>query len=130
MQHSRFIAGALVGAVAVAAVGGGVTYVFAGKDVQHSTIHPVARALYVKVDGHLAVHRTTLQSRIEGWYHPLPWLGRDVHDVSCPRHLKAVAGASETCTAQADGTRISIPVHVVKVEGKASEPKVTWKFDR
>ncbi len=24
-------------------------------------------------------------ARIQGWYHPLPWVGEKIHDVSCPR---------------------------------------------
>jgi hypothetical protein len=131
MRHRRmFLVGMVGGAASVAAVGGVITAVLAAKDVQHTTIDPIARALYVKVDGHLAVEHTILEARIQGWYHPLPWVGEKIHDVSCPTHLKAVVGAKETCTAQAGDDRISIPVHVVKVEGKATEPRVTWKFDR
>ncbi len=130
MRYSGFVVGAVGGAVAVAAVGGVVTYVLAGKDVQHTTLDPIVRGLYVKVDGHLAVHSTILEARIQSWYHPLPWVGQKIHDVSCPTHLKAVVGARETCTAQGDGERLSIRVHVLKVEGKSAEPTVYWKFER
>ncbi|MFC9126130.1 DUF4333 domain-containing protein [Streptomyces sp. NPDC057099] len=125
-----FLVGAVGGVTAVAAVGGLVTWQLASKDVQHTTIDTIPRTFYVKVDGHLAVERTILEARIDGWYHPLPWVGKDIHDVSCPAHLKAVAGATETCTARADGGRISIPVRVIKVEGDPATPRVTWKFER
>jgi hypothetical protein len=46
--------------------------------------------------------------------------------VSCPTGLKAVAGASITCTAKADGTRVEIPVSVVE----ADDESITWKFER
>ncbi|MFI8831565.1 DUF4333 domain-containing protein [Streptomyces afghaniensis] len=125
-----FLVGA-VGGVAVMAAGGGVvTFLLAGKDVQHTTIDTYSRALYVKVDGRPAVARTIVQARIEGWYHPLPWVGKDIDEVSCPAHLKAVAGATETCTARAGSERVSIPVRVIKVEGDPATPRVTWKFER
>ncbi|MCF0077397.1 DUF4333 domain-containing protein [Streptomyces lomondensis] len=125
-----FLVGAVGGVAAMAAVGGLVTWLAAAKDVQHTTIDTMPRALYVKVDGRPAIAKTILQARIEGWYHPLPWLGRDIGDVSCPAPLKAVAGATGTCTARADGDRISIPVRVIKVEGDPATPRVTWKFER
>ncbi|MET9973106.1 DUF4333 domain-containing protein, partial [Streptomyces sp. NPDC006356] len=104
-----FLLGA-VGGVTLVATGAGIaTWLLAAKDTQHTTIDPVARKLYVRVDGHLAVANTILESRIRGWYHPLPWVGKDIDDLSCPAHLKAVAGATVTCTARADGARVSIP---------------------
>ncbi|MFI1507785.1 DUF4333 domain-containing protein [Streptomyces sp. NPDC020597] len=125
-----FLVGAVGGAVAVAAVAGVVTWLCAATDVQHTTIDPVSEGLYVRADGHLAIADTILEARIQGWYHPLPWLGREIHDVSCPFHLKAVVGAAETCTARSGGGRISIPVRVTGVEGDPAEPRVTWTFDR
>ncbi|OUC96221.1 DUF4333 domain-containing protein [Streptomyces swartbergensis] len=125
-----FLAGAVGGVVAMAAGGVVLTCLLAGKDVQHTTIDTYSRALYVKVDGHPAVARTILQSRIEGWYHPLPWVGKDIAEVSCPAHLKAVPGATETCTARAGSERVSIPVRVTRVEGDPATPRVTWKFER
>ncbi|KUM73386.1 DUF4333 domain-containing protein [Streptomyces curacoi] len=125
-----FLIGAVGGVTAVAAAVGLVTWLLAANDVQHTTIDPVSRELYVKVDGHPAVAKTILESRIEGWYHPLPWVGQAIHDVSCPVHLKAVVGTTETCTARSDGERISIPVQVIKVEGDPAKPRVTWKFER
>ncbi|KOG34602.1 hypothetical protein ADK37_18725 [Streptomyces resistomycificus] len=125
-----FLLGAVGGVATMAAAGGLVTWLLAAKDVQHTTVDPVAQGLYVRVDGHLAVARTILEARIQGWYHPLPWVGRDIHDVSCPAHLKAVVGATGTCTARSDGERVSIPVRVIKVEGDPAKPRVFWKFER
>ncbi|GGT93650.1 DUF4333 domain-containing protein [Streptomyces coeruleorubidus] len=125
-----FLAGAVGGVLAMAAGGGVLTHLLAGEDVQHTTIDTVPRHFYVKVDGHPAVERTILQARIESWYHPLPWVGEDIGEVSCPAHLKAVAGATETCTARAGGERVSIPVRVTGVEGDPATPRVTWKFER
>ncbi|MDQ0828593.1 hypothetical protein QFZ66_008125 [Streptomyces sp. B4I13] len=125
-----FLLGAVGGAVAVAAVAGLVTWLCAAKDLQHTTVDPIAQDLYVRVDGHLAVADTVLEARIQGWYHPLPWIGREIHDVSCPSHLKAVAGAAETCTARSGGERIPIPVRVIDVGGDPVKPRVTWKFYR
>jgi hypothetical protein len=102
----------------------------AGEDVQHTTIDAVPRPFYVKVDGHPAVERTILQARIEGWYHPLPWVGKDIGDVSCPAPLRAVVGATGTCTARAGSERVSIPVRVIRVEGDPATPRVTWRFER
>jgi hypothetical protein len=130
MRNSRFLVGAVSGTAVVAAIGGVVTYLLADKNVQHTTVDRIADKLYVKVDGHPAVHTITLEARIKGWYHPLPWVGRDIDDLSCPAHLKAVAGATGTCTARSDGERISIPVKVVEVGGSPEEPAVTWKFER
>ncbi|GGW50205.1 DUF4333 domain-containing protein [Streptomyces caelestis] len=125
-----FLVGAVGGVAAMAAVGGVLTHLLAAKDVQHTTIDPHPGQPHVKVDGHPAVERTILQARIEGWYHPLPWVGKDIDEVSCPAHLKAVAGATGTCTARAGGERVSIPVRVIKVEGNPATPRVTWKFER
>ncbi|MBC9731326.1 DUF4333 domain-containing protein [Streptomyces sp. TRM68367] len=112
----------------MAAVAGVITYVLAGKDLQHTTLDRLG--LKVKVDGHPAVDRTILEARIEGWYNPLPWIGRKIHDVSCPAHLKAVVGTEEMCTARTDDGRVSIPVRVVRIEGDPTKVKVFWKFER
>ncbi|MFI2432918.1 DUF4333 domain-containing protein [Streptomyces sp. NPDC018693] len=69
------------------------------------------------VDGHPAIAGSFLETRIQGWYHPLPWVGRDIHDVSCPDPLKAVVGVTGTCTARARGERVVIPVQVTGVGG-------------
>ena len=129
-QRRMFLAGMIGGAASVAAIGGVITYLLAANDVQHTTVNRFSPQMYVKVNGHPAVHRTILEARIDGWYHPLPWVGEKIHDVFCPLHLEAVVGAQETCTARTGDGRVSIPVHVVKVGGRATEPRVTWKFDR
>ncbi|MFF4257694.1 hypothetical protein ACFY1L_41555 [Streptomyces sp. NPDC001663] len=47
--------------------------------------------------------------------------------VSCPRALKAVAGAGLVCTGQKnDGTTVDIPVTVIN----ATDTHITWKFRR
>ncbi|MFF9804606.1 DUF4333 domain-containing protein [Streptomyces coeruleorubidus] len=51
-------------------------------------------------------------------------------EVSCPARLKAVAGATDTCTAWAGGGRVSIPVLVTRVEGDPATPRVTRKSER
>lgn len=129
-QRRTFVVGMVGGVASVAVIGGVITHLLAAKDVQHTTVDRISPTMYVKVNGHPAVHHTILEARIKGWYHPLPWVGERIHDVSCPRHLEAVVGARETCTARAGHDRVSIPVHVVTVEGKPAEPRVTWKFDR
>ncbi|MEU4484417.1 hypothetical protein AB0H94_05920 [Streptomyces purpurascens] len=63
-----FLVGAVGGVTAMAAVGGLVTWLLASKDVQHTTIDTIPRKFYVKADGHLAVERTILEARIDGWY--------------------------------------------------------------
>ncbi|MDQ1015252.1 DUF4333 domain-containing protein [Streptomyces afghaniensis] len=125
-----FLVGAVGGVAAMAAVGGVITSLLAGKDVQHTTIDPYPGQPHVKVDGHPAVAKTILESRIQGWYHPLPWVGQRIDRVSCPAHLKAVPGATETCTARAGNERVSIPVRVIEVEGDPDARRVTWKFAR
>jgi hypothetical protein len=129
-MQRKFLVGAVGGMAALAVGGGLVTWLLAAKDVQHTTIHHFPGQPHVTADGHPAVRNTTLEARIQGWYHPLPWVGRDVHDVSCPAHLKAVTGATGTCTARSDGERVTIPVRVTEVEGDSANPRVTWKFER
>ncbi|MEW2401721.1 DUF4333 domain-containing protein [Streptomyces sp. NPDC046862] len=129
MQRS-FLVGAVGGVAVVGALAGVLTYLAAGKNMQHTEVERIRKYLYVKVDGHPAVHHGVLESRIEGWYHPLPWVGQEIRNVSCPNALPAVVGASETCTAKAGGKRITIPVRTVKVTGSADEPTVFWKFER
>ncbi|MGW0824632.1 DUF4333 domain-containing protein [Streptomyces sp. NPDC002845] len=130
MRHSRFLVGAVGGAVTVAAVGGAITYPLAIRNVQHTTISLSNPTLFTEVDGHPALRGPLLEARIEGWYHPLPWVGRNIHDVSCPTPLKAVVGTTGTCTARADGERVTIPIRVIEVEGDPAGPKVTWRFER
>ncbi|WP_329596697.1 DUF4333 domain-containing protein [Streptomyces pseudovenezuelae] len=81
----------------------------------------------VSVDGHRALAANIVAGRTESKYHPLPWVGVKVTHVSCPGGLKAVAGATLTCTGtKRGGETVDIPVTVVR----ASATSVTWKFDR
>ncbi|MFI8893905.1 DUF4333 domain-containing protein [Streptomyces paradoxus] len=125
-----YVVGSVCGVAVVAAVCGVLTWVFGAKNVQHTTIAPLSGERSEKVDGHPAVESVVLEARIKGWYHPLPWVGRDIRGVSCPAPLRAVVGATGTCTARADDGQVSIPVRVIKVEGDPAKPRVTWKFER
>ncbi|MEU6355469.1 DUF4333 domain-containing protein [Streptomyces sp. NPDC047072] len=113
-----------VGAVAGAAVVFGVgTYFLSGTE---STTGLDAQST-ATVDGHKALAATIVEGRTQSKYHPLPWVGTKVTDVSCPSGLKAVAGATLTCTGRkSGGGTVDIPVSVVK----ATDHSVTWKFDR
>lgn len=123
MQRSKFLVGLVGGAAAVVALGGLGTYLLSGTE---STTHLDSYST-VKVDGHKALAARIVSGRTESKYHPLPWVGRKVSGVTCPSGLKAVAGASITCTGKTgDGKSIDIPVSVVK----ATATSVTWKFER
>jgi hypothetical protein len=79
------------------------------------------------VGGHKALAAHVVAGRTRSKYHPLPWVGVKVTDVSCPSGLKAVVGATVTCTGtKSGGGTVDIPVTVIKASGKT----VTWKFDR
>jgi hypothetical protein len=122
MQPSRFLVGIVGGATAVVALGGVGTYLLSGTESttgldKHST---------VSVDGHRALSGEIVAIRAQGKYHPLPWVGREVSGVTCPSGLKAVAGATLTCSGRSGGEDVAIPVSVVKADAKS----VTWKFER
>lgn len=123
MQPSRFVVGVVGGATVVVALGALATHFIAGTEStteldEHTT---------VLVGGHEALAPDIVALRTQGKYHPLPWVGREVHDVACPSGLKAVAGATLTCTGRtSDGKSIDIPVAVTR----ATDSSVTWKFDR
>jgi hypothetical protein len=122
-MHSKYVVGA-VGAVAGAAVVVGLGgHFLAGTE---STTALDARST-ASVDGHKALAAYVVEGRTQSKYHPLPWVGVKVSDVTCPSGLKAVAGASVTCTGKkSGGGSVDIPVTVVKASGTS----VTWKFDR
>lgn len=113
-----------VGAVAGAAVVFGLgTYFLSGTE---STTSLDAQST-ATVGGHRALAANIVEGRTQSKYHPLPWVGVKVTEVSCPSGLKAVAGASLTCTGtKSGGGTVAIPVSVVK----ATDHSVTWKFDR
>ena len=123
MQSGRFVIGVVGGAVGVVAVGALTTHLLSGTESttrldRHST---------VSVDGHRALSGDIVARRAQSRYHPLPWVGDKVSAVTCPTGLKAVAGATITCTGRRlDGTTVPIPVTVVK----ASADSITWKFER
>ncbi|MGW0706182.1 DUF4333 domain-containing protein [Streptomyces sp. NPDC002643] len=114
------ITGAAIAAVAVG--GGALTYALSGTE----STTGLDEYNTVKVDGAKALNGNIVAGRTESKYSPLPWVGTDLSDVKCPA-LKAESGTEITCTAKGgDGEALSIPVTVVK----ASDTKVTWKFER
>ncbi|MEU6223374.1 DUF4333 domain-containing protein [Streptomyces sp. NPDC047042] len=122
MQRKALISviGGATAAVALAGVG---TYLIAGTE----STTALDEYTTVLVDGHKALASNIVALRTQGKFHPVPWVGTKVSDVSCPTGLKAVAGARITCTGRtAKGKDIDIPVTVVK----ATATSVTWKFER
>ncbi len=122
MQRKALISviGGATAAVALAGVG---TYLIAGTESTTSLDEHTT----VLVDGHKALSGDIVAGRAQSKFHPIPWVGTKVSRVSCPTGLKAVAGASITCTGRTGkGKDIEIPVTVVK----ATDTSVTWKFDR
>ncbi|MEH0541714.1 DUF4333 domain-containing protein [Streptomyces sp. B21-105] len=123
MQRNKFLVGAVGGATAVVALGGIGTHLLSGTE---STTGLDARTT-VSVDGHRALAANIVAGRTESKYHPLPWVGDKVSGVTCPTGLKAVAGATLTCTGKkSDGKTVRIPVRVTKAGAKS----VTWAFER
>ncbi|MEU6141888.1 DUF4333 domain-containing protein [Streptomyces sp. NPDC047081] len=123
MQVNKFLVGVVGGATAVVALGGLGTYLLSGTE-STSELDAYSTA---RVDGHKALAANIVEGRTQSKYHPLPWVGKKVTDVSCPTGLKAVAGASMTCVGRTgDGKSVDIPVSVVKATGSS----VTWKFER
>lgn len=122
MQRSKFLVGIVGGMSAVVALGGLGTYLLAGTESTTSLDDQAA-----SVDGHRALPADIVAGRTESKYHPLPWVGAKVHDVTCPTGLKAVTGATLTCTGEKnDGSTVKIPVRVTRADAKS----VTWKFER
>ncbi|MFI9828624.1 DUF4333 domain-containing protein [Streptomyces sp. NPDC051913] len=123
MRRNKFLVGVVGGAAATLALGGLGTHLLSGTE---STSRLDADST-ATVDGHKALSSTIVAGRTQSRYHPLPWVGDKIHDVTCPSGLKAVAGASLTCTGKkGDGSTVDIPVTVVK----ATASSVTWKFER
>lgn len=122
-MQRKFLVGAVGGAVGAAALFGVGTHLLSGTE---STTALDGRDT-VTVGGHKALAANIVEGRTQGKYHPLPWVGTKLSDVSCPTGLKAVAGASVTCTGKkSDGKSVEIPVTVVR----AAADSVTWKFER
>lgn len=123
MQRSKFLVGLVGGATAMVALGGLGTYLLSGTE----STTGLDKYTTVQVDGHKALAANIVAGRAENKYHPLPWVGKKVSQVTCPTGLKAVAGATITCTGKnSDGKSVTIPVSVVK----ATDSSVTWKFER
>ncbi|MEV0218218.1 DUF4333 domain-containing protein [Streptomyces sp. NPDC050704] len=108
--------------VVVLGAGTGLTYAVSGTQ----STSGLDRYTTVTVDGHKALSSDIVAGRIGSKYKPLPWVGRPIGHVSCPTGLKAVAGATITCTAKANDEEVEIPVRVVK----ATDTSITWKFER
>ncbi|MFI1507895.1 DUF4333 domain-containing protein [Streptomyces sp. NPDC020597] len=123
MQRSTSLIGIVGGATAVVALGGIGTCLLSGTE---STTGLDAYTT-VSVDGHRALAASIVAGRTESKYHPLPWVGDKLSGVTCPTGLKAVAGATITCTGKkGDGRTVEIPVRVTKAGAKS----VTWAFER
>ncbi|MET9833337.1 DUF4333 domain-containing protein [Streptomyces sp. NPDC006385] len=123
MQRSKFLVGVVGGVTAVVALGGLGTHLLSGTESTSGLDgHTTA-----SVGGHRALAAGVVASRTESRYHPLPWVGDELSGVTCPTGLKAVAGASITCTGRkGDGETVGIPVRVTKADAGS----VTWTFER
>ncbi|MEY9996143.1 hypothetical protein ABIE67_008175 [Streptomyces sp. V4I8] len=123
MQRSKFLVGVVGGVTAVVTLGGLGTCLLSGTESTSS----LDEYSTVSVDGHRALAANVVAGRTESKIHPLPWVGDKVSGITCPTGLKAVAGASITCTGEkGDGEVVRIPVRVTKADAKS----VTWKFER
>jgi hypothetical protein len=122
-MQRKFLVGVVGGATAVVALGALGTHLLSGTE---STTGLDDRST-VRVGGQKALDAKIVAARTQSKYHPLPWVGDKVSGVTCPTGLKAVAGATITCTGKKrDGETVDIPVTVVK----AAADSVTWKFER
>jgi hypothetical protein len=58
---------------------------------------------------HRALAANIVAGRTESKYHPLPWVGDALSDVTCPTALQATTGATLTCTGtKSDGATVKI----------------------
>ncbi|WP_328500593.1 DUF4333 domain-containing protein [Streptomyces sp. NBC_00457] len=122
-MQRKFIIGVVGGASAVLGVAGVGVYVLSGTE----STTALDTSTTVQVDGQKALSSNIVAGRVQSKYHPVPLIGVKVHDVRCPTGLKAVAGATVTCSGKkSDGSSVEIPVSVVKATGDS----VTWKFER
>lgn len=123
MQRSKFLVGVVGVVTAAVALGGLGTCLLSGTESTSS----LDEYSTVTVDGHPALAAKVVAGRTESKIHPLPWVGDKVSGITCPTGLKAVAGATLTCTGKkSDGRAVDIPVRVTKADAKS----VTWKFER
>ncbi|MEU0407812.1 hypothetical protein ABZ307_08270 [Streptomyces griseorubiginosus] len=112
---------AVVGAVAAG------SSAVADMNVQKNTADPTSGG-YARVQGRPGLSGDLVATHIETWYHPLPWIGKEIDGVSCP-DLAAVRNARITCTGKSGSSEVNVPVSVVEVAGDTA-PRVTWKFER
>ena len=118
-----FLIAAVLGVAAVAGLDAFLTHAVAG--TESTTALDVHDTL--TVDGHKALAGGIVAGRTQSKYHPLPWVGTAVTGVTCPTGLKAVAGATLTCTGvKSGGKTLDIPITVVT----ATDSSVTWRFKR
>jgi hypothetical protein len=122
-MQRKILVGAVGGATAVVSIFGVGTHLLSR--TESTTVLDPQSA--VSVGGHRALAAHLVAARTASLYHPLPWVGKKVSDVTCPTGLKAVAGATITCSGKkSDGETVEIPVTVVK----ATDDSITWKFER
>ncbi|TXS54681.1 DUF4333 domain-containing protein [Streptomyces sp. uw30] len=123
MQLSRFAVGVVSGATAVVALGGLGTRLISGTE----STSALDEYSSTSVGGHKALAAYVVAGRTESKFHPLAWVGDKLSGVTCPTGLKAVAGASLTCTGhKSGGGTVRIPVHVTRADAGS----VTWTFER
>lgn len=125
-MRAKTVAAVAVPVLLVGAAATG-TFLVAGMNVQKNTADPASGG-YARVQGHPGLSGDLVAAHIETWYHPLPWIGKEIGGISCP-DLAAVRETKITCTAKSGGARVTVPVRVVEVAG-AKAPRVTWKFER
>ncbi|PAZ11542.1 hypothetical protein CLM62_35175 [Streptomyces sp. SA15] len=122
-MQRKVLVGAVGGVTAVVSIFGVGTHLLARTE-STTGLDPHSA---VSVGGHRALAANLVAARTASLYHPLPWVGKKVSDVTCPTGLKAVAGATITCSGKkSDGETVEIPVTVVK----ATADSITWKFER
>jgi hypothetical protein len=122
-MQRKFLVGVVGGVTAVVALVGLGTHLLSGTE----STTGLDEYTSASVDGHRALAANIVAGRTESKYHPLPWVGDKLSGVTCPGGLKAVAGATLTCTGKkSDGTTVEIPVRVTQADAKS----VTWKFER
>jgi Domain of unknown function (DUF4333) len=120
MRQSIIVLGGACVAVLIAGVG---TYASSGTE----STTPLDSVSTVTVDGHKALDPKVVAGRMQSMYHPLPWVGSAISATTCPRGLRAEAGASVSCTAKdSGGEQVTIKATTVS----ASDTSITWKFDR
>ncbi|WP_327313475.1 DUF4333 domain-containing protein [Streptomyces sp. NBC_01235] len=123
MHRNKFLIGVVGGATTVVALGAVGTHLLSGTE----STTGLDKYDTVTVGGQKALAGNIVAARTQSKYHPLPWIGDKVTNVTCPTGLTAVAGATITCTGKkSDSKTVAIPITVVK----ATPSSITWKFER